>query len=93
MNRIFAIFLFCALAACAKEESQIEIYTLYRNVPSDDNFRVHVATFDAAGPTGKGSEFYNWSNSKNCQRAAKMFQEHPDWDGVRFWCEKGPFKE
>ena len=77
------------VVACGNKEPDVEVFTLYRNVPSDQAFRVHVATFDA----GKGDEFYNWSNFKNCERAQQMFQAQPDWQDVRFWCEKGRFKK
>jgi hypothetical protein len=80
-------------AACGDKEPEVEVFTLYRNVPSDQTFRVHIATFDAAGTSGKGSDFYNWSNMKNCERAQQMFQAQPDWKDVRFWCEKGRFKK
>jgi hypothetical protein len=74
-------------------EPEVDVFTLYRNVPSDETFRVHVATFDATGSDGKGDPFYNWSNTKNCERASRMFQAQPDWKGVKFWCEKGRFKK
>jgi hypothetical protein len=74
-------------------EPEIDVFTLYRNVSSDEAFRVHVATFDATGTNGKGSDFYNWSNMKNCERARLMFQSQPDWKDVKFWCEKGRFKK
>lgn len=79
--------------ACGHNGPEVEVFTLYRNVPSDQTFRVHVATFDAAGPNGGGSEFGNWSNLKNCERAQQTFQAQPDWKDVRFWCEKGRFKK
>jgi len=80
-------------AACGDRELEVEVFTLYRNVPSDETFRVHVATFDASGSKGTGSEFHNWSNKKNCERARPMFQTQPDWKDVRFWCEKGRVKK
>ena len=81
------------VVACDHKEPEVEVFTLYRNVPSDQAFRAHVATFDATGHGGKGSEFYNLSNFKNCERAQQMFQAQPDWKDVRFWCEKGRFKK
>jgi hypothetical protein len=81
------------VAACGHKEPEVEVFTLYRNVPSDQTFRVHVATFDASGPDGRGSEFDNFSNFKNCERAQQMFQAQPDWNNVKFWCEKGRFKK
>jgi predicted Fe-S protein YdhL (DUF1289 family) len=82
---------FCV--GCGDKEPEVEVFTLYRNVPSDQAFRVHAATFDASGPNGKGSEFGNWSNMKNCERTQQMFQAQPDWKDVRFCCEKGRFKK
>ena len=79
--------------ACGNKAGEVEIFTLYRNVPSDQAFRVHVATFDAAEISAKGSEFYNWSNMKNCERSQQLFQNQPDWKEVKFWCEKGRFIE
>ena len=81
------------IAACAQKEPKVEVFTLYRNVPSDETFRVHVATFDASGGKEIGSDYYNWSNMKNCERAQQMFQTQPDWKDVKFWCEKGRFKK
>ena len=92
MRSTLAVLL-TVVAACAGETREIDVFTLYRSVPSDPMFRVHVATFDAAGPEGGGSEFYNWSNAKNCERAQQMFQAQPDWKDVKFWCEKGRFKQ
>jgi hypothetical protein len=80
------------VVACGQKESKVEVFTFYRNVPSDQTFRVHVGTFDASGPDGKGDEFDNFSNFKNCERAQQMFQAQPDWKDVKFWCEKGRFK-
>jgi len=93
MRHIAALILITVTAACGDKEPEVEVFTLYRNVPSDETFRVHVATFDAAGHEGRGSHFYNWSNAKNCERAAKMFQAQPEWQDVKFWCEKGRFKK
>ena len=49
----------------------------------DENMRIHVATFDAAG-----GEAYNRGN---CEQAQALFQAQP---GVKtkFWCEKGRFR-
>ena len=84
---------FFLISSGKTEATEIEVFTLYRNVPSDQSFRVHVATFDAADSDEKGDEFYNLSNWKNCERAQKMFQAQPDWQDVKFWCEKGRFKK
>ena len=93
--RLCLIVLICVFFNMACSEKSIEtseIFTLYRNVPSDETFRVHVATFDA-GTDGNSSEFYNWSNMKNCERAREMFQALPDSNTVKFWCEKGHYKK
>lgn len=63
--------------------SDADIYTLYRNSPADQSMRVHIATFDAAEPTGY--------NQTNCALAEKLFSAQ---SGVtaKFWCEKGRFR-
>lgn len=58
-------------------------YTLYRSSMTGIT-RVHVATFDA-----KDGEQYN---SENCEIAKSLFQAQPGVK-VRFWCEKGRFRE
>lgn len=81
------------LVACSDKNLEVEVFTLYKNVPSDPAFRVHVATFDAAGINGGGSEFYNLSNMQNCERVQQMFQTQPYSKDIKFWCEKGRFKK
>jgi hypothetical protein len=51
---------------------------------TDENMRIHVATFDASE-----NEAYNRGN---CEQAQLLFQNQP---GVKskFWCEKGRFKK
>jgi len=58
-------------------------FTLYRNSVTDENMRIHVASFNAAD-----GEAYNRGN---CEQAQQLFQVQP---GVKtkFWCEKGVFK-
>lgn len=93
MRRVVGAILCIVAAACSNEGTEVAVFTLYRSVSSDEMFRVHVATFDATGSNQKGSDFYNWSNAKNCERTATMFQAQPEWRGVKFWCEKGRFTE
>ncbi len=89
-----------AIAETVNQESYI--YTLYRTVPSDDAFRVHVATFDSNSfsemkgdsklfsVTKESNEFFN---KINCERVQDFFQNHPDWSDLRFWCERGRFRK
>lgn len=60
------------------------IFTLYRNSVTDENMRIHVASFNASD-----GESYNRGN---CEQAQLLFQAQP---GVKtkFWCEKGVFKK
>lgn len=71
-----------ALAGCGVSES--DVYTLYRSSPMDRNMRVHVSTFDAAD----GSRY----NNENCQIGRDLYQGQPGVT-VRYWCEKGRYKE
>lgn len=72
-----------ALAACSLV-GESQVFTLYRNSATDENMRIHAATFDAAE-----KEEYNRGN---CEQAQVLFQNQP---GVKtkFWCEKGRFKK
>ncbi len=58
------------------------VFVLYRNSVTDENMRLHVATFD----TTDGENY----NRGNCEQARELFQAQP---GVKtkFWCEKGRF--
>ena len=74
-----------ALSACdGGSSSDSSIFVLYRNSVTDENMRIHVATFDATD-----GEAYNRGN---CEQAQLLFQAQP---GVKtkFWCEKGQFKK
>jgi hypothetical protein len=68
------------LLAC----SQADTYTLYRNSVTDENMRIHVASFNSSD-----GENYNQGN---CKIAQELFQKQ---DGVKtkFWCEKGAFRK
>jgi hypothetical protein len=61
-----------------------DTFTLYRNSVTDENMRIHVASFNASD-----GESYNRGN---CEQAQLLFQAQP---GVKtkFWCEKGVFKK
>ncbi len=78
--KIILIFSLLLLSGCSQSES----YTLYRNSVTDENMRIHVATFNA-------SDTGNY-NQENCKIAQELFQKQ---DGVitKFWCEKGVFKK
>lgn len=76
-----SMLLSCAVLCSCSDSST---YTLYRNSVTNENMRLHVATFDAR-------DGYDY-NSSNCQIAADLFQNQ---DGVKtkFWCEKGKFRK
>jgi hypothetical protein len=59
-------------------------FTLYRNSVTNENMRIHVASFDAAD-----GEAYNRGN---CEQAQVLFQAQQSVK-VKFWCEKGAFKK
>lgn len=84
---ILAVYIAVAgfVASCGGSgASDGKTYALYRNSVTDENMRIHVATFDAAD-----GETYNRGN---CAQAQMLFQAQP---GVKtkFWCEKGAFKK
>jgi len=59
-------------------------YTLYRSSAANPGARLHVATFDAA----EGDEY----NQGNCRIATDLFAKQPGVT-VRYWCEKGGFRD
>ena len=73
-----------AFAGLGLKVSDDLVYTLYRNSVTDENMRMHVATFDA-----DEKESYN---KDNCGIAQALFQHQPGVK-VRYWCEKGYFKK
>lgn len=73
-----------AFAGFGLKVSEDRVYTLYRNSVTDENMRLHVATFDA-----DEKEDYN---KGNCDIAQELFQNQPGVN-VKFWCEKGYFKK
>lgn len=85
MIKLLFYVAFIALSACSSNwEDDGSIFTLYRNSVTNDNMRIHVATFDASE-----DESYNRGN---CEQAHLLFQSQP---GVKtkFWCDKGRFKK
>lgn len=61
-------------------------YTLYRNSPLNENFRIHVATFNS---NESKDESYN---KENCKLAAQLHSNQPKVIS-KFWCEKGEFNK
>jgi len=84
MTNFLGIILFLLVVLASGCSSDNETFTLYRNSITDENMRVHVATFDAAD-----GEIYN---KGNCEQAQLLFQAQPDIK-TKFWCEKGAFKK
>lgn len=92
------------LAGCAEkgipDSPDSEVFTLYSNAPSDEAYRISVATFDSHRTFSESNEFIN---QKYCNEAAAMFQAKweqemakmtdPGVRKVRHWCEKGRFKK
>ena len=64
--------------------SSENVVTLYRGSVVSGVSRVHVATFDAYESYG-----YNW---ENCNIAADLFKAQ-EGVKVKYWCEKGFYKE
>jgi hypothetical protein len=75
-----AMVVLMALAGCGDSG----VYTLYRSSVSDTNARYHVASFDSAD----GDKY----NNENCQIGKDVYQRQPGVI-VRFWCEKGRYKQ
>ena len=75
------IWLVVIAAGCSSDSGT---FTLYRNSLTDENMRIHVASFN----TAEGSSY----NKENCDQAQQLFQLQP---GVKtkFWCEKGGYKK
>ncbi len=80
-SRLVLLAVFAA-AGCGGGEGAV--FSLYRNSVTDENMRIHVATFDASD-----GESYNRGN---CEQAQALFQGQ---SGVKtkFWCEKGSFRK
>lgn len=83
MGKKLAFISFLLLASCG-EPKQIYTYTLYRDSIIQD-LRIHVATFNAVD----NKESFN---KGNCETAKNLFQSQAGVE-VKYWCEKGVFKE
>ena len=81
------IVIFLTTHSYAKCEEN-EVATLYRSSIFGDEYRYHIATFDAKDTPQKGRFNYNW---KNCLIARDLFQNQIGVE-VRYWCEKGRYK-
>jgi hypothetical protein len=81
------IILMGFIVACSRFENKASediVFTLYRNSVTEQNERVHIATFDV----DKKEDY----NKKNCGIAQQLFQNQPGVK-VKYWCEKGYFKK
>jgi hypothetical protein len=81
-----------AIVSCAAAASPP--YTLYRNSSLDPAARIQWASFDAAD-NGGGSGDYN---RQNCEMTVDLLRANlrrlNDGDEpIRFWCEKGAYRE
>ena len=84
MTNFIGIILFFLIILASGCSSDNEAFTLYRNSVTDENMRVHVASFNTAD-----GEVYN---KGNCEQAQLLFQAQPNIK-TKFWCEKGAFKK
>lgn len=78
--RALLLILGITLSACDSAST----YVLYRNSATDENMRLHVATFDSSD-----GEAYNRGN---CDQARELFQAQPAVK-TKFWCEKGRYRK
>ena len=84
MTKFICIIMFFLIILVSGCSSDNETFTLYRNSVTDENMRVHVASFN----TTEGKAY----NKGNCEQAQQLFQAQPDIK-TKFWCEKGSFKK
>ena len=80
-------FFLCITISCSgfgNKVSEDQVFTLYRNSVTDQNARIHVATFDA-----NEKDTYN---KENCGIAQVLFQKQPGVK-INYWCENGYFKK
>ena len=80
MNLKVLLLTAVALSACDVGSA----YVLYRDSVTDENMRLHVATFDSSD-----GEAYNRSN---CDQAKELFNAQPAVK-TKFWCEKGRYRK
>jgi hypothetical protein len=67
VGRSLVYFAAIVLSACSLDDGHV--FTLYRNSVTDENMRIHVASFDA-----NEKEEYNRGN---CEQAQALFQNQP----------------
>ena len=93
ISLIFSLPISLSIIACTDNTANDNrTYTLYRNAPSTEEARIHVATFDSVAYS-HGDELDEAMNKRNCERVAAMFKEKPIWSDINFWCEKGKYRE
>jgi hypothetical protein len=88
--RFLAVLAAIGVFACKGSSSRVpedRVYTLYRSSTVTDE-RLHMATFDAA----QSDLFYNLTN---CEASRRVEQEEQHQRGtvIKFWCEKGYYRE
>jgi len=83
---VVAILLWFTVSCSGSEQkvSRDRVFTLYRDSVTDQNIRIHIATFDV-----DEKETYN---KENCSVAQELFKNQPGVK-VKYWCEKGYFKK
>lgn len=81
--KALSLLLIAVLGAC---DSDDRTYTLYRNSPAFQAMRIHFASFNA----NERSAY----NQENCEIVARhMNASLGSTPAVRYWCEKGRFRE
>ena len=82
MKNILILFSTLLIFGCNQSES--DIYTLYRSSVTKEGMRIHVGTFDSSN-----GESYN---RENCEISQELFQKQ-EGVKVKYWCEKGRYKK
>jgi hypothetical protein len=75
--------LLCQGVSAQQQTPSDRIYTLYRTTYGSQDGRIHIATFD--------SQLGEKTNQINCQSTADLWTKQEK--SVKFWCEKGRFKD
>lgn len=83
---IFVLVILFNVASYLYNNKTADIYTLYRDGMLDKSIRIHWATFDNESESEKQG-----FNKKNCENISDYYNNQNL--AVRFWCEKGKFKE